>query len=48
MSWLWNWFLNARDARLITGEVQIHVQVPSPASFVRPYTDTGPEQKTGT
>jgi NADH dehydrogenase len=49
LSWFWNWLLNARDARLITGEAQIHVQVPSPASFVHPNTDTSPgTEKTGT
>jgi NADH dehydrogenase len=37
-SWLWNWFLNARDARLITGDAQIHVQFPSPVEFVRSNT----------
>jgi NADH dehydrogenase len=46
LSWLWNWFLNARDARLITGEAKIHEQVP-PAAFV--HTDTKPgAEKTGT
>jgi NADH dehydrogenase len=48
LSWLWNWFLNARDARLITGDVKIRVQVP-PVAFVHPNTDTKPgAEKTGT
>ena len=28
LSWFWNWLLNARDARLITGDTQITVQKP--------------------
>ncbi|HJR57816.1 MAG TPA: NAD(P)/FAD-dependent oxidoreductase [Vicinamibacterales bacterium] len=26
-SWFWNWLLNARDARLITGDAQLDIQV---------------------
>jgi NADH dehydrogenase len=35
LSWFWNWFLNARDARLITGPAQLHLEIPSPVEFVR-------------
>jgi NADH dehydrogenase len=28
LNWFWNWMLNARDARLITGGAQIDVKVP--------------------
>jgi NADH dehydrogenase len=37
LSWFWNWLLNARDARLITGDASLDIQVPRPAEFV---TDT--------
>jgi NADH dehydrogenase len=33
-SWFWNWLLNARDARLITGDARLHIQVARPAEFV--------------
>lgn len=35
LSWFWNWALNARDARLITGDAQLDIQLPRPAEFVR-------------
>lgn len=35
LSWFWNWLLNARDVRLITGDAQLHVHVPRPAEFIR-------------
>jgi NADH dehydrogenase len=34
ISWFWNWFVNARDARLITGEAHIDVHIPAPSDFV--------------
>ena len=34
LSWFWNWLLNARDARLITGDVRLDVETPRPAEFV--------------
>jgi NADH dehydrogenase len=34
-SWFWNWLLNARDARLITGEAHLEIVDPSNADFVR-------------
>jgi NADH dehydrogenase len=33
-SWFWNWLLNARDARLITGDARLQIQVVRPAEFV--------------
>jgi NADH dehydrogenase len=35
INWLWNWLFNARDARLITGDVRIHVHIP-PGGISRP------------
>jgi NADH:ubiquinone reductase (H+-translocating) len=35
LSWFWNWLLNARDARLITGEARLEIEVPRPADFIR-------------
>jgi NADH dehydrogenase len=35
LSWFWNWLLNARDARLITGDARLDIQLPRPANFVR-------------
>lgn len=34
VAWFWNWLLNARDARLITGDAQIEVRVPRSEDFV--------------
>jgi NADH dehydrogenase len=34
LSWFWNWLLNARDARLITGRAALEVEIPRPANFV--------------
>jgi NADH dehydrogenase len=34
LSWFWNWLLNARDARLITGDARLEIEVPRPAGFV--------------
>jgi NADH:ubiquinone reductase (H+-translocating) len=35
-SWFWSWLLNARDARLITGDVvRLNIQTPRPDEFVR-------------
>ena len=30
LSWFWGWLLNARDARLITGEARIDIETPLP------------------
>jgi NADH dehydrogenase len=34
LSWFWNWLLNARDARLITGDAQLDIQIPRSSEFV--------------
>jgi NADH dehydrogenase len=34
LSWFWGWLLNARDARLITGDVRLDILVPRPPDFV--------------
>jgi len=34
LSWFWNWLLNARDARLITGAASLDIQTPRPPNFV--------------
>jgi len=34
-SWFWNWILNARDARLITGDAQLSVELPCSSEFMR-------------
>jgi NADH dehydrogenase len=39
-SWFWNWLLNARDARLITGDAALDIQVVRPEEYVR--TDLPP------
>jgi NADH dehydrogenase len=39
LSWFWSWLSNARDARLITGEAHLEIQVPGPSEFV---PDPGP------
>jgi NADH:ubiquinone reductase (H+-translocating) len=33
-SWFWNWLLNARDARLITGEARLRLHQARPPEFV--------------
>jgi hypothetical protein len=35
LSWFWNWLLNARDARIITGDSQLDIHDPRPGDFVR-------------
>ena len=34
LHWFWGWLLNARDARLITGDARLDIQVPLPPDFV--------------
>jgi NADH dehydrogenase len=33
LSWFWGWLLNARDARLITGDPRLDIHVPRPLGF---------------
>jgi NADH dehydrogenase len=44
ISWLWNWVLNSRDARLIMGESQLNVLTPRSPDFVR--NNSGPDRHT--
>jgi NADH dehydrogenase len=39
LSWFWSWLLNARDARLITGDASLDIRIPRPLEFV---SDHGP------
>jgi NADH dehydrogenase len=34
LSWFWGWLLNARDARLITGDSRLDIQISRPPDFV--------------
>jgi NADH dehydrogenase len=34
ISWFWNWLLNARDARLITGDARLDIRTPRTGEFV--------------
>ena len=34
LNWFWAWLLNARDARLITGDARLEIQSPPP-EFIR-------------
>lgn len=45
LSWFWSWLLNARDARLITGDAQLTIRVPRSAEFV-PHAATPPPSTT--
>ena len=33
-SWFWNWLLNARDARLITGDARLDIRTPRSSELV--------------
>jgi NADH dehydrogenase len=35
-SWIWNWLINARDARLITGDAQIRIDQNRPEGRMVP------------
>jgi NADH dehydrogenase len=34
LAWCWNWLLNVRDARLISGDARLNIQTPRPADFI--------------
>lgn len=34
LSWFWGWLLNARDARLITGDAELEIHTPRSSAFV--------------
>ncbi|HSI37150.1 MAG: NAD(P)/FAD-dependent oxidoreductase [Phycisphaerae bacterium] len=33
-SWFWNWMVNARDARLITGDAKLDIKTPRPGEMI--------------
>ena len=46
LSWFWNWLLNARDARLITGDAQLDIHVPRATGFVPDRAGSPPTEST--
>jgi NADH dehydrogenase len=46
LSWFWNWLLNARDARLITGDAQLDIHVPRVIGFVADRAGPPPTEST--
>ena len=34
LAWCWNWLLNVRDARLISGDSRLHISIPRPPEFI--------------
>jgi NADH dehydrogenase len=42
LSWFWNWLTSARDARLITGEARLAIEIPRSTEFVRNKNDGNP------
>jgi NADH:ubiquinone reductase (H+-translocating) len=48
-SWFWNWLFNSRDARLITGDARLQIEVPREIGFVvdKPATQPIGPQPTG-
>jgi NADH dehydrogenase len=42
LAWIWNWLLNARDARLITGDARIDIRIPRSDEFVPDGTAPAP------
>lgn len=47
LSWFWSWLLNARDARLITGDARLDIQVPRPSDFVRDNAPPAADERRG-
>jgi NADH dehydrogenase len=47
VSWFWSWLLNVRDARLITGDVGLDIQIPRPREFVLERQPADAESKRG-
>jgi NADH dehydrogenase len=45
LSWFWGWLLNARDARLITGDARLHITIPRPPDFVPDATIVAAEER---
>jgi NADH dehydrogenase len=47
LRWFWNWLLNARDARLITGDARLDIQLPRPSGFVRDHAPPAMDERRG-
>jgi NADH dehydrogenase len=47
LSWFWNWLLNSRDARLITGTARLDIAVPRPVEFIRYQAATDADSVSG-
>ena len=45
ISWFWNWLLNARDARLITGDARLDIRIPRSDEFVSDGPPSGTAKK---
>ena len=45
LSWFWGWLLNARDARLITGEAHLDIHTPLRYEFVPDTVPTASEER---
>lgn len=39
ITWFWNWVLNSRDARLITGEASLDIETPRSAEFIQDHIE---------
>ena len=42
LAWCWNWLLNVRDARLISGDSRLHIRIPRPPEFIPDDTEPAP------
>jgi NADH dehydrogenase len=47
LNWFWYWLLNARDARLITGDARLDIRTPRPGDFADDAPATTPADQTG-
>ena len=47
LSWFWGWLLNVRDARLITGDARVDIQVPRLPEFVPIGSDEAARSQSG-
>ncbi len=45
LSWFWGWLLNERDARLITGDSRLDLQLPRPPDFVPNHASAPVEER---
>jgi hypothetical protein len=47
LSWFWGWLVNARDARIITGDARLDVESPHPPGFIRDEAPAAVEEWAG-